>query len=68
MPARAAATRRSRCIARWAAMVMYFRRNVTSDIEVNEHRFKEGDKVSIWYVSGDRDESVFPDPASQIHK
>ena len=49
-------------ILRWASPVMYFRRNVTRDVEVNGHRFKEGDKVSIWYISADRDERVFPAP------
>jgi cholest-4-en-3-one 26-monooxygenase len=49
-------------ILRWASPVMYFRRNVMRDVEVNSHKFKAGDKVSIWYTSANRDESVFPDP------
>jgi cholest-4-en-3-one 26-monooxygenase len=49
-------------ILRWASPVMYFRRNVTRDVEVNGHKFKAGDKVSIWYTSANRDESVFENP------
>lgn len=49
-------------ILRWASPVMYFRRNVTSDYDYKGHQLKEGDKVSIWYVSANRDEDVFTDP------
>ena len=49
-------------ILRWASPVMYFRRNVTRDTELRGVPLKEGDKVSIWYVSANRDEDVFKDP------
>jgi cholest-4-en-3-one 26-monooxygenase len=49
-------------ILRWASPVMYFRRNVTEDFDYNGHQLKEGDKVSIWYVSANRDEEIFADP------
>jgi cholest-4-en-3-one 26-monooxygenase len=49
-------------ILRWASPVMYFRRNVTADTELRGVPFKAGDKVSIWYVSANRDEDVFEDP------
>jgi cholest-4-en-3-one 26-monooxygenase len=49
-------------ILRWASPVMYFRRNVTEDIDYKGHQIKAGDKVSIWYVSGNRDEDIFDDP------
>ncbi|HKD66837.1 MAG TPA: cytochrome P450 [Candidatus Binataceae bacterium] len=49
-------------ILRWASPVMYFRRNVTRDTELRGQRFKAGDKVSIWYVSANRDEEIFADP------
>jgi cholest-4-en-3-one 26-monooxygenase len=51
-------------ILRWASPVMYFRRNVTRDTEVHGQPMKAGDKVSIWYISANRDESVFDDPFS----
>jgi cholest-4-en-3-one 26-monooxygenase len=49
-------------ILRWASPVMYFRRNVTEDLDYKGVPLKAGDKVSIWYVSANRDEDVFEDP------
>ena len=42
--------------------MLFFRRNVTRDVEVRGRRIKEGDKVTLWYISGNRDEDVFDDP------
>ncbi|MHB8468107.1 MAG: cytochrome P450 [Acidimicrobiales bacterium] len=47
---------------RWASPVMHFRRNVTRDTDINGFPVKEGDKVVIWYIAANRDETVFPDP------
>ncbi len=49
-------------ILRWASPVMFFRRNVTRDTVLRGQKFKAGDKVSIWYISANRDEDIFPDP------
>jgi cholest-4-en-3-one 26-monooxygenase len=49
-------------VLRWASPVMYFRRNVTEDCDYKGSQLKQGDKVSIWYVSANRDEDVFEDP------
>ena len=49
-------------IVRWASPVMYFRRNVTQDTELRGVPIKEGDKVSVWYISANRDEDVFEEP------
>ena len=49
-------------VLRWASPVMYFRRNVTKDTEVRGQMIEAGEKVSIWYVSANRDEEVFDDP------
>lgn len=49
-------------ILRWASPVMYLRRNVTCDTAVRGQALKAGDKVSIWYISANRDEDVFEDP------
>jgi len=49
-------------ILRWASPVMYFRRNVTRDTEVGGQQMKAGDKVGIWYISANRDESIFENP------
>jgi cholest-4-en-3-one 26-monooxygenase len=49
-------------IVRWASPVMYFRRNATEDAELGGQQISAGDKLSIWYASANRDESVFDDP------
>ena len=51
-------------ILRWASPVMYFRRNVTRDTEVRGQKIQAGDKIGIWYISANRDESVFENPFS----
>jgi cholest-4-en-3-one 26-monooxygenase len=59
-PSRAASATEE--IVRWASPVMYFRRNVTRDTVLRGQELKEGDKVSIWYISANRDEDVFDRP------
>jgi cholest-4-en-3-one 26-monooxygenase len=49
-------------ILRWASPVMYFRRNVTRDVKLHGQQLKAGDKVSIWYISANRDEDIFDAP------
>ena len=50
-------------IVRWASPVIHFRRTVTTDgARVAGHEFSEGEKVVLWYWSGNRDEAVFDDP------
>jgi cholest-4-en-3-one 26-monooxygenase len=40
----------------------HFRRTATRDAELNGRRIREGDKVVMWYVSSNRDESRHADP------
>jgi cytochrome P450 len=40
----------------------HFRRTATRDTELNGQKIKEGDKVVMWYVSANRDETRFEDP------
>jgi cytochrome P450 len=42
----------------------HFRRTATKDVELNGQDIKEGDKVVMWYVSSNRDESRYEDPDS----
>ncbi len=49
-------------ILRWASPVLFFRRNTQRDIELHGRTIKAGDKISLWYISANRDESVFEDP------
>ncbi len=47
---------------RWASPVYHFRRTATRDVELGGQEIKEGDKVVMWFASGNRDEEVFDDP------
>ena len=38
------------------------RRTLTRDFELSGTKMAEGDKVSLWYCSANRDESKFADP------
>jgi cytochrome P450 len=50
-------------IIRWASPVIHFRRTVTQDgTMLGGHEFSQGDRVVLWYWSGNRDEAVFTDP------
>jgi cytochrome P450 len=40
----------------------HFRRTATTDTELNGQNIKAGDKVVMWYVSSNRDETRFEDP------
>jgi cholest-4-en-3-one 26-monooxygenase len=46
---------------RWVSPVMYFRRTATRDTELHGQAIREGDKVTVWYGSANRDEDIFPD-------
>jgi cytochrome P450 len=47
---------------RWATPVHRFRRTATRDVELAGTKIAAGDKVTTWFVSGNRDERMFPDP------
>jgi cytochrome P450 len=40
----------------------HFRRTATCDTELHGQKIKEGDKVVMWYVSSNRDETRYEDP------
>jgi cytochrome P450 len=47
---------------RYSTPVMTFRRTATSDTELGGQQIAEGDRVVMFYPSGNRDEAVFDDP------
>ncbi|UIJ46805.1 cytochrome P450 [Sphingomonas cannabina] len=53
-------------IIRWQTPLAHMRRTATQDTEVEGHRIKEGDKIALWYISANRDESVFGEDADKI--
>ena len=49
-------------IIRWASPVVYMRRTLTRDFELSGAQMNQGDKVTMWYCSANRDEDKFTDP------
>jgi cytochrome P450 len=49
-------------LLRWQTPLAHMRRTVMEDTQVDGHQMKKGDKVVLWYISANRDESVFDDP------
>ncbi len=49
-------------VVRYVSPVIWMRRSVTRDCQLNGNDFREGDKLVLFYWSGNRDEAVFTDP------
>ena len=49
-------------VIRWQTPLAHMRRTALEDIEFRGKRFKKGDKVVMWYVSGNRDDEVIDRP------
>ncbi|UTD27868.1 cytochrome P450 [Bradyrhizobium sp. WD16] len=48
-------------VIRWQTPLAHMRRTALRDTELSGKRIREGDKVIMWYVSGNRDETVIPE-------
>ncbi len=51
-------------VLRWTCPTHFMRRNAAADTELGGAAIRAGDKVVLWYVSGNRDEAEFADPDS----
>ena len=49
-------------IIRWQTPLAHMRRRATRDLEFGGQQIKEGDKVVMWYMSGNRDERSIDSP------
>ncbi len=49
-------------IIRWQTPVIHMRRTATEDVEFSGKTIRKGDKVVVWYISGNRDETVIDRP------
>ena len=49
-------------LLRWSSPTMHFRRTAMEDVEMHGRTIRAGDKLILWFISGDYDESVFEDP------
>ncbi|HET8527200.1 MAG TPA: cytochrome P450 [Actinomycetota bacterium] len=48
-------------ILRYGSPTMHFRRTAMQDLQIHDTAIKRGDKVVVWFVSGNYDDEVFPD-------
>jgi cytochrome P450 len=48
-------------MVRWQTPVIHMRRTATEDVVLGGQQIRKGDKVVMWYLSGNRDESIFAD-------
>ncbi|MEQ8743984.1 cytochrome P450 [Parasphingorhabdus sp.] len=51
-------------LLRWQTPLAHMRRTVMEDTELDGVAMKKGDKVVLWYLSANRDESIFEDADS----
>ncbi len=49
-------------IIRWQTPLAYMRRTATRDTELRGKQIRAGDKVLMWYISGNRDETAIDRP------
>ncbi len=49
-------------IIRWQTPLAYMRRTAVADSELGGKTIRKGDKVAMWYLSGNRDESAIERP------
>ena len=53
-------------IIRWQTPVIHMRRTALADTEVGGKTIRKGDKVAMWYMSGNRDETAIENPDAFI--
>jgi cytochrome P450 len=53
-------------IIRWQTPLAHMARTATADAELDGHQIRAGDKLVMWYISANRDESVFGDNADDF--
>jgi cytochrome P450 len=53
-------------IIRWQTPLAHMRRRALADFELGGKQIKAGDKVCMWYVSGNRDDEVIENPNAFI--
>ncbi len=47
-------------VIRWQSPVTHMRRTCKEDVLLGGQQLRKGDKVVMWYISANRDESIFP--------
>jgi cytochrome P450 len=53
-------------LIRWQTPLAHMRRTAKEDAELDGHQIRAGDKIALWYISANRDESVFGADSDRI--
>jgi cytochrome P450 len=53
-------------IIRWQTPLAHMRRTALADTELAGKQIHAGDRVVMWYVSGNRDEEIFDEPGNLV--
>lgn len=49
-------------VIRWQTPLPHMKRTALKDVEIGGKKIREGEKIAMWYISGNRDEDVFDRP------
>lgn len=49
-------------VIRWQTPLPHMKRTALKDVEIRGNKIREGEKIAMWYMSGNRDEDVFERP------
>lgn len=53
-------------IIRWHTPISHMRRTATSNVELAGRKICAGDKLALWYISGNHDETIFGADAKEL--
>ncbi len=53
-------------VIRWQTPLAYMRRTALEDVEMHGKTIRKGDKVAMWYVSGNRDETFWDEDPNKL--
>ncbi len=53
-------------VVRWQTPIAHMRRTALCDVEFGGKQIRKGDKIAMWYLSGNRDETVIDRPMDFI--
>lgn len=53
-------------IIRWQTPLAYMRRTALEDVEMHGKVIRKGDKVAMWYISGNRDETFWDEDPNKL--
>ena len=49
-------------VIRWQTPLPHMKRTALKDVEIGGKKIRKGEKIAMWYISGNRDEDIFERP------